>query len=67
MRWRFTDFELDERKGIRTRDGLEVRIQPKALSLLLFLLRNRDRVVSQEELYAEVPGWGPDPLAPRLT
>jgi DNA-binding winged helix-turn-helix (wHTH) protein len=54
MRWQFTDFELDERKGALARDGREVRIQPKVLALLLYLLRNRDRVVSQEELFAEV-------------
>jgi len=47
---RFNDFELDrERRELRLR-GREVFLQPKVWELLLFLVDNRDRVVTKEEL-----------------
>ncbi len=50
MVYRFADFELDEkRRELRLR-GREVGLQPRVLDLLLYLVRNRDRVVGKEEL-----------------
>ncbi|MGH0034188.1 MAG: winged helix-turn-helix domain-containing protein [Myxococcota bacterium] len=54
MRWCFAEFELDESKGTLTRHGREVSIQPKAFALLVFLLRNREHVVSQREVLEAV-------------
>jgi DNA-binding winged helix-turn-helix (wHTH) protein len=34
--------------------GAAVTLQPKALELLLYLVRNRDRVVAKDELLDEV-------------
>lgn len=47
---RFADFELDElRRELRLR-GREVVLQPRVFELLLFLVKNRERVVTKEEL-----------------
>ncbi|MDJ0785388.1 MAG: AAA family ATPase [Myxococcota bacterium] len=50
MRHRFPPFEIDEASGRLLEDGRVVEIQPKVLSLVLHLLRNRDRVVGRAEL-----------------
>jgi DNA-binding winged helix-turn-helix (wHTH) protein len=47
---RFGEFELDEgRRELRLR-GREVVLQPRVFDLLEFLIRNRDRVVTKDEL-----------------
>lgn len=48
--FRFSDFELDESKRELRHHGAVVPLQPKAFDLLRYLVRNRDRVVSKEEL-----------------
>lgn len=57
MIWRFDPFELDEeRRELRLR-GREVVLEPLVFDLLVDLVRNRDRVVSKEELLDRVwPG-----------
>jgi len=57
MRFRFAGFTLDsELRELRRGEAL-VRVQPKVLDLLLFLLENRFRVVPREELLRGVwPG-----------
>lgn len=48
--FRFAGFELDEnRRELRWGDR-EVVLQPRVFDLLLFLVRNRDRVVSKQEI-----------------
>ncbi|HMB69586.1 MAG TPA: winged helix-turn-helix domain-containing protein [bacterium] len=50
MSWRFADFELDEeRRELRLR-GREVVLQPRVMDVLLYLVRNRERVVPKDEL-----------------
>jgi DNA-binding winged helix-turn-helix (wHTH) protein len=44
-------YELDEEAGELRRDGVPVAIQPKPFALLLHLIRERERVVSLDELY----------------
>jgi len=51
MIYRFGRFELDEQAGELRRSGEPVTIQPKPLALLFLLLRERDRVVPQEEIF----------------
>jgi DNA-binding winged helix-turn-helix (wHTH) protein len=48
--FRFGTFELDEERGELRREGRPIAIQPKPLALLALLLRERDRVVSADEL-----------------
>src|SRR5690606_22102055 len=57
MRFRFGAFELNEEAGELRRDGVPVPLQPKPFELLRLLLRERNRVVSTEELFdARWPG-----------
>lgn len=47
---RFGEFEIDLGRHELRRGGQAVRIEPQVFDLLLFLVRNRDRVVSKDEL-----------------
>jgi len=52
----FNDFALDaERRELRAR-GKIVPIEPQVFDLLVYLIKNRDRVVSKDDLIASV--WG---------
>lgn len=54
MAFRFSDYVLDpERRELRC--GIEpVAVEPQVFDLLLYLICNRDRVVTKDELIAEV-------------
>ena len=54
MIYTFGEFELDEARRTLSRRGREIRLQPKVLDLLLFLLRHRERVVPKEVLFREL-------------
>ena len=47
---RFGDFELDSGRHLLTCRGRELRTEPKVLSVLTYLVENRERVVPKEEL-----------------
>jgi len=47
---RFRDHELDLSRFELRRSGRRVRVQPKVLDLLVYLIRNRERVVPKDEL-----------------
>jgi DNA-binding winged helix-turn-helix (wHTH) protein len=52
----FEDFVLDtDRRELRRNDAV-VPVEPQVFDLLAFLIRNRDRVVSKDDLLASV--WG---------
>jgi TolB-like protein len=54
MIYRFQDYSLDvERRELRRRQEL-VPVEPQVLDLLQYLIRNRDHVVSKDELIAAV-------------
>lgn len=56
MLFSFNDFALDaERRELRAR-GKIVPIEPQVFDLLVYLIKNRDRVVSKDDLIASV--WG---------
>ena len=56
MLFSFKDFALDgERRELRSR-GTIVPIEPQVFDLLVYLIQNRDRVVSKGDLIASV--WG---------
>ena len=56
MLFSFNDFALDgERRELRAR-GKIVPIEPQVFDLLVYLVKNRDRVVSKDDLIASV--WG---------
>ena len=49
--FRFASFRLEAATRQLLRDGDEVSLSPKAFLLLLFLVANRDRAVSKQELH----------------
>src|SRR5512140_140539 len=52
----FGDYEIDvERRELRRAKTL-VHVEPQVFDLLVYLLENRDRVVSKDDLIASV--WG---------
>jgi len=54
LRYRFDNHLLDtDRRELRRGDEL-LAVEPQVFDLLVFLLRNRDRVISKEELIASV-------------
>jgi TolB-like protein len=56
MTLRFGDYEIDvERRELR-RAKAPVHVEPQVFDLLVYLVQNRDRVVSKEDLIASV--WG---------
>ncbi|MCM3877374.1 MAG: winged helix-turn-helix domain-containing protein [Thermoanaerobaculia bacterium] len=54
MIYAFLGMELDEERFELRRAGQPVRLEPRALDVLFFLVRNRDRVVPKEELIEKV-------------
>ena len=56
MRYLFEDYALDTDRRELCRCGDVVRIEPQAFDLLEYLIRNRERVVSRDDLIACI--WG---------
>jgi TolB-like protein/Tfp pilus assembly protein PilF len=54
LRFRLENHELDGELRELTRDGGRIPIQPQVFDLLLFLVENRDRVVSKDDLISGV-------------
>lgn len=50
--WRFGEFELDGRRRVITRSGRRLRLSSRAFDVLLYLVRQRHRVVPRSELLA---------------
>jgi DNA-binding winged helix-turn-helix (wHTH) protein len=50
LSFRFTDFEIDTARQELRRAGTIVHIEPQVFDLLVHLIRNRDRIVSKDEL-----------------
>ena len=54
MRFLFEDYALDTNRRELRQQGDLVRIEPQAFDLLEYLIRNRDRVVSRDDLIASI-------------
>ncbi len=52
VRYAFADFELDTEAYELLRGGKRVKVQPKVLQLIRYLVENRDRFVGKEEILA---------------
>src|SRR6185312_10301386 len=50
MLYRFAEFEIDVSQQELRRLGLPVHIEPQVFDLIVHLVRNRDRIVSKDEL-----------------
>ncbi len=46
--YRFGSYELEPAKFELRKEGETAKLEPKSFALLLFLVENRDRVVSKE-------------------
>ena len=56
MRFLFGDHVLDTARRELTRGGEQIAAEPQVFDLLVYLLQNRERVVSKDDLLASV--WG---------
>src|SRR5215510_9966011 len=56
MRFLFGDYILDPTRRELTRGGEAIHVEPQVFDVLLHLIRNRERVVSKDDLLAAV--WG---------
>lgn len=56
MPFRFDKFELDAEKFELRRNGVALAVEPQVLSVLLLLVRNRERLITKDELIEQV--WG---------
>jgi adenylate cyclase len=54
MRYRFEDYALDTDRRELCRRGDVVRLEPQAFDLLEYLIRNRERVLSRDDLIAAI-------------
>lgn len=54
MRFKFDEFELDLEKKELLDSGNDVKVEPKVFDVLAYLLLNRDRMVSKDELITAV-------------
>jgi TolB-like protein len=56
LRFLFGDHVLDTARRELSRGGEQIELEPQVFDLLVYLLRNRERVVSKDDLLASV--WG---------
>jgi len=54
MSWIFGEFKLDPERFELSRSGEPVALEPQVLSLVIYLVRNRDRMVTKDEIVAAV-------------
>jgi len=54
--YRFDDFLVDPKTWRFSRDGHEIHLEPVVLKLLIYLIENRERLVTRDELMDTV--WG---------
>lgn len=48
--YRFAEFSLDRKRAALSKNGQEIKLRPKVFDALLYLVANRGRMVSKEEL-----------------
>ena len=54
MKFTFDEFELDLEKKEFLDNGNDVKVEPKVFDVLVYLLQNRDRTISKDELVTAV-------------
>ena len=52
--YRFDRFVIDARSACLRRDGASVPLRPKSFDVLLYLVRNRGRLITKDELFENV-------------
>ena len=61
MLYRFAEFEIDVSQQELRRLGEPVHIEPQVFDLIVHLVRNRDRIVSKDELIETIWNGGSSP------
>src|SRR6188474_1701970 len=56
MQFRFADYVLDVARRELRRGGDPIAMEPQVFDLLVYLIRNRERVVTKDDLMSAV--WG---------
>ena len=56
MTLQFDEFELDSRQNELRRAGQPVHVEPQVFDLLIYLVQNRGKIVSKDELIQAI--WG---------
>jgi DNA-binding winged helix-turn-helix (wHTH) protein len=56
VRYLFEDYALDADRRELLRGPAAISVEPQVFDLLIYLVENRDRVVSKDDLIASV--WG---------
>ena len=56
MQFLFSDHTLDTDRRELFRAGTPIAVEPQVFDLLVYLVQNRERVVSKDDLFASV--WG---------
>jgi len=51
---RYADLEIDLRTHVVTRNGQEIKLTPKEFNLLLYMVRNPERVLTRQEIAQKV-------------
>jgi DNA-binding winged helix-turn-helix (wHTH) protein len=54
--YQFSGYEVDTDRFQLRRDGVSQRLEPQVFEVLVYLIANRDRLVSKDELLEKV--WG---------
>jgi adenylate cyclase len=54
LNFRFAEFEIDMARQELRRAGAIVHVEPQVFDLLVYLIRNRDRTVSKDELFDSI-------------
>ena len=54
MNYRFDDFEIDTLNYRLSRKGTTLDVEPKVFDLLSYLVANRDRLVTRDELFENI-------------
>jgi TolB-like protein len=56
MQFHFGDHLLDDARRELRRNGEQIALEPQVFDLLVYLIRNRDRIVTKDDLLASI--WG---------
>jgi|HubBroStandDraft_2_1064218.scaffolds.fasta_scaffold2032941_1 DNA-binding winged helix-turn-helix (wHTH) protein len=54
MLYRFLDFEVDSEQYAITRQSCPVRIEPRVFDLIIYLIRERRRMVTRQEILEQL-------------
>ncbi len=54
MNYRFEEFEIDTQNYRLSKNGIMIEVEPKVFDLLSYLVVNRDKLVTRDELFENI-------------